>query len=74
MSPRLPTITVRKMIRVVERSGFVFHHMKGGHAYFRHNDGRWTTVPVHPGDLPRGTVHKILKDIGLSQEEFHKYL
>jgi predicted RNA binding protein YcfA (HicA-like mRNA interferase family) len=74
MSTRLPAITPRKMRRVVERAGFVFHHQRGSHAYFRHKDGRWTTIPMHPGDLPRGIVRRILKDIGLSEEEFRKLL
>lgn len=69
MNPRMPTLTARQMIRVVERAGFGFHHQKGSHAYFRHVDGRWTTVPVHPGDLPRGTMRSILKDIGVDADE-----
>ena len=74
MSPRLPTLTPRKMIQVIERVGFTFHYQKGSHAYFRHEDGRWTTVAIHSRDLPRGTVRKILRDIGLTEEEFSRHL
>jgi hypothetical protein len=38
---------------------------------FHHSDGRWTTVPIHKGkDVAKGTLHKILKDAGISYEEF----
>ena len=38
----------------------------------RHTDGRQTYVAIHPGTLPTGTFHKILKQAGLTLEEFRK--
>ncbi|MCD6154725.1 MAG: type II toxin-antitoxin system HicA family toxin [Candidatus Verstraetearchaeota archaeon] len=36
-------------------------------------DGRWTTVPIHLGkDVAKGTLRKILKDIGITVEEFER--
>lgn len=45
---------------------------KGGHAFFRHPDGRTTMVPVHPGEkIDRGLLNKIIKkDLEVSREEF----
>jgi predicted RNA binding protein YcfA (HicA-like mRNA interferase family) len=39
-----------------------------------HPDGRWTTVPVHSRELKVGLYRAILKQIGMSEEEFKKYL
>jgi predicted RNA binding protein YcfA (HicA-like mRNA interferase family) len=69
---RLPQVTSRKMIAALQRAGFVLAGSKGGHQYLEHKDDatRWTTVPVHPGDLRGGTVRAILKQAELSREEF----
>jgi len=29
-----------------------------------------TVVPMHHGDLPRGTVHAIIRQSGMTEEEF----
>jgi len=48
-------------------------HQKGSHTVWRHEDGRTTTIPVHPGkELPRGLIRKILKDIDLSVNDYLK--
>ena len=61
------------VIRSLEKLGFKRIRQSGSHAVFHHSDGRWTTVPIHKGkDVAKGTLHKILKDIGLSYEEFKK--
>ena len=33
-----------------------------------------TTVPMHPGDLPRWLLKKIIKDAGLSEDQFRSLL
>lgn len=67
LSPTKPD----KVVKVLERLGFKRIRQSGSHAVFYHKDGRWTTVPIHKGkDVARGTLHKILKDIGISTKEF----
>jgi predicted RNA binding protein YcfA (HicA-like mRNA interferase family) len=59
--------------RVLERLGFRRVRQSGSHAVCQHQDGRWTTVPFHTGkDVAKGTLHSILKDVGLTVEEFEK--
>jgi predicted RNA binding protein YcfA (HicA-like mRNA interferase family) len=36
----------------------------------RHPDGRQTYVAMHPGDIPQGTLRNILKQAGLTMDEF----
>ncbi|MBU1109317.1 MAG: type II toxin-antitoxin system HicA family toxin [Candidatus Riflebacteria bacterium] len=51
--------------------GFVEIRQKGSHKQFRHNDGRQTTVPCHPGrDISPILLRQIAKDIGLTFKEF----
>ena len=62
-----------EIMRVLEKVGFRLVRQSGSHAIYRHPDGRWTTVPVHPGkDVAKGVLRKILKDAGLTIEEFER--
>ena len=33
-------------------------------------EGRYTTVPNHPGDMPEGTLRAILKQAGIDVDDF----
>ena len=71
--PKLSPAKPEEVIRVLEKLGFKRIRHSGSHAIFHHSDGRWTTVPIHKSkDVAKGTLHKILKDAGLSYEEFKK--
>ncbi len=60
-----------EVVRILERLGFRRVRQSGSHGVYRHPDGRWTTVSIHKGkDIGRGLLGKIMKDIGLSAEEF----
>ncbi len=71
MSPRLPALKPREVIRALERAGFFLHHATGSHRYFKHPDrpARLVTVPFHTKDLKRGTLAGIIKQAGLSLDE-----
>jgi predicted RNA binding protein YcfA (HicA-like mRNA interferase family) len=72
---KLPPTKPDKVVKALEKLGFQKIRQSGSHAVFRHPDGRWTTVPIHKGkDVARGTLRKIIKDIGLSPEEFKNLL
>jgi predicted RNA binding protein YcfA (HicA-like mRNA interferase family) len=58
------------MNAVLMRLGFEVVRQKGSHVFYRHPDGRTTTVPNHPGrDLARPLVREILREIELTPEE-----
>ena len=72
---RLPTINFRSMERILLRLGFVTVRQKGSHVFYRHADGRTTTVPKHHGrDLARPLLREILREIELSPEELQKQI
>jgi predicted RNA binding protein YcfA (HicA-like mRNA interferase family) len=76
MSPHLPAASARKVIHALQRAGFAVHHVTGGHTILRHvSDGnRRVTVPMHNRDLKTGTMRFIVKQSGLSIEEFIAFL
>jgi len=71
MTPRLPSLTARELIKKLRRAGFVFDRQaKGSHEIWLHPETRRRVViPNHPGSLPRGTLRAILKQTGLAVEE-----
>ena len=74
---RLPILKPRKVIRALERAGFVVHHQSGSHAQLRHahKPHLHVTVPRHDRfDLPRSVLRSILRQAELSEEEFLKLL
>ena len=71
---RLPMVTAKEMIQFLHHLGFVEARRHGSHIFFRHLDGRTTTVPDHPGeDLGRGITNKILHDAEVTRDDFLKW-
>jgi len=71
---KLPQISANELIKILEKAGFFVSRQKGSHVFLRHDDGRTTVVPNHPGEkLDRGLLNKILKkDVQISRGEFEK--
>jgi len=71
---RLSGFRYRQIIKKLKAFGFeFFRHAAGSHEIW-HNPAanRFTTIPNHPGDMPEGTLHAILKQAGITPEEFLK--
>ena len=60
----------RDVLRRLQRAGFEIRRQSGSHVVLRHPDGRQTYVPVHTRDVPTGTFRAILRQAGLSEEQF----
>lgn len=77
MSVRFPAVNAKQVISVLKKLDFVFVRQSGSsHAiYKRLTDGKRTVVPMHGKVIiKRRTLKSILKDVGLSTEEFRKLL
>ncbi|MBK5961085.1 hypothetical protein CCR97_23185 [Rhodoplanes elegans] len=74
MTPgRLPVVTGQRVVKALVRGGFVVDRVVGSHhVLIMPNDPtRTVTVPVHAGrDLKPGTMRAIIRQAGLSVEEF----
>ena len=69
----IPVLKAKQVIKILENLGFIEVRQRGSHKQFRHNDGKATTVPVHAGnDVSAILLRQILKDIGMTIEEFLK--
>ena len=62
--------SAREVLVKLLRGGFSVTRQSGSHKVLRHSDGRQTYVAMHPGDIPEGTLRKILKQAGLTPDEF----
>ncbi len=72
---RLPTMDFPRMEKILLSLGFQSVRQKGSHVFYRHPDGRTTTVPNHPGrDLSRPLLREILREIELTPEQFQRQL
>lgn len=68
---RLPIVKFKIMEKLLLKLGFEPVRQKGSHVFYRHLDGRTTTVPNHPGsDIARPLIREILREIELSPEDF----
>jgi predicted RNA binding protein YcfA (HicA-like mRNA interferase family) len=72
MNQRLPSLTARDPIRALEKAGFVLSRTSGSHCRLIHSTdpARKITVPMHSGDLKRGTLRAIIAQAGLTVAEF----
>jgi len=65
-----------EVVRALKRAGFVPRRQESSHVILRHPDSRTTIpVPVHGGrDVPTGTLRDIIRDAGLTVDEFRRLL
>jgi predicted RNA binding protein YcfA (HicA-like mRNA interferase family) len=64
--------TAREIVARLQRAGFIEVRQSGSHLFLKHPDGRLTFVAMHRRDVPLGTFRKILKQAGLTEEQFRQ--
>lgn len=66
MSPKLPVITGKELIKRLQKIGFSIDHQSGSHVVLYHAiTKRRAVIPVHTKDLPKGTLRAIIREAGL---------
>ena len=67
---KLPSLTSQKVVKILERKGFVLDRSKGSHrVYYNFENKRRVIIPYHKKDLPKGTLMEILRQAGINKEE-----
>jgi len=75
MIARLPGVQAKDIVRALEHAGFERERQKGSHVTLRNpTTTRTTVVPMHSGEFPRWLLKKIIKDAGLTEDQFRRYL
>ncbi len=71
--PKLPLLSGKELVKLLARLGYQLDHQTGSHMILRQTTGpyRRVTVPNHK-EVARGTLSSILREAGLSREEFMK--
>ena len=70
---RLVPISPKDLERKLIKLGFKPVRQRGSHVFYRHPDGRSTTIPFHGNyDIGPVLLSKILKEIKISREEFEQ--
>ncbi len=60
--PKLPLVSAKELAKVLEKLNFKLIRQEGSHMFFRHEDGRTTVIPNHPGEeIGTGLLLKIKK-------------
>ncbi len=69
---RLAGFRYREIVRRLKKSGYKFDRQAAGshEIWFKAATNRYTTIPNHPGDMPEGTMRAILRQAGVSIDEF----
>lgn len=71
---RPPQVRPKDLVKALLKVGFTKDHQTGSHIYLKHSDGRLTSVSIHPGTIPLGTMRAILKQTKIKSEELKKLL
>ncbi|MEY4270781.1 MAG: hypothetical protein RLZZ58_1997 [Pseudomonadota bacterium] len=66
--PKLPVLSGADVVKMLERLGFEQVRQRGSHVVMRRG-GAGTVVPLHK-ELKTGTLAGIIRQAGLTQDEF----
>ena len=71
----LPVISGQEFCKLLKSFGYVFDHQTGSHMILRNENPpfRRLTIPNHK-EVAKGTLKAILRQAGISVEEFKKTL
>jgi len=69
---RLAGFRYREIIYNLKKFGFEFYRQAAGshEIWFNSETKKFTTIPNHSGDMPEGTLRAILKQAGISPQDF----
>lgn len=75
MNGKLPKVTAKGIVAVLERVGFILTRQSGSHRIYKNADGKRITVPYHSGKVLHPKILKsILKDADIGLKELNKLI
>lgn len=74
MSPRLPVLKPKEVVKILEKLGYRQHRQSGSHLVLIKDGSRiQPIVPIHNRDLKKGTLRSIIRQTGCTVEEFFRF-
>jgi predicted RNA binding protein YcfA (HicA-like mRNA interferase family) len=71
MKKELPSLKPKEFVTDLERAGFSLMRHTGSLAIlYKSGIPRPISIPVHPKDLPKGTLRAIIRQANLTVDEF----
>lgn len=72
----VPVVRARELIKALLKAGFKVIRQTGSHVRLSHTADslRETSIPQHPGTLPRWLLNAILKQARISVQELRRLL
>lgn len=70
---RLPVCSGADAVKAFGKIGYAFDHHSGSHIILRHASGRRLTIPNHR-ELAKGTLRALIREAGLTKEQFAELL
>jgi predicted RNA binding protein YcfA (HicA-like mRNA interferase family) len=70
---RLPACSGQDAVRAFQKLGYQVDHQTGSHVILRHPQMRRLTVPNHR-ELAKGTLRALIREAGITKEEFASLL
>jgi predicted RNA binding protein YcfA (HicA-like mRNA interferase family) len=72
---KLPVLDARTFEKLLLKLGFEIKRKKGSHVFYRHPDGRYTTLPHHKGrNLSRPLIRQILREIKITPQNMDEII
>jgi predicted RNA binding protein YcfA (HicA-like mRNA interferase family) len=71
---KLPVISGKECIKVLQKAGFLVIRQKGSHISLLRKDPYAQLVVPNHRELDRGTLRAIIRQAGLTVEEFLEFL
>lgn len=72
---KLPVLSGKELCKVLEKIGYLVDHQTGSHIILRNGKPpyRRITVPNHK-EIAKGTLRSIIREAGLSRQEFQDFI
>lgn len=73
--PKLPVLSYPEAIKALKKTGYNIDHQTGSHIILRQDKEpyRRLTIPNHK-EISKGTINSIIRQAGLTKDEFLKLL
>ena len=71
---KMPVVSGHDCVKALEKAGFYFKRQEGSHIVLRRDDPFSQVVVPNHKELDRGTLRAIIRQAGMSIDEFAKLL